>query len=134
MSLGSTQPLTEMSTRNLPGKGGGRVRLKVLLPSVSRLPGRCENVSFSWEMPTFDFTDAECRTDITAPSCSKQSSFLDSQYKICSDCGLLIADLLLGLLLHYEDGGDTLLPNDTQLLLNYTTFQTGRSYSSWSAL
>jgi hypothetical protein len=37
MSLESTQPLTEMSTRNLPGgKGGRRVRLTTLLPSLSR--------------------------------------------------------------------------------------------------
>jgi hypothetical protein len=38
MILGSTQPLTEMSARNLPGgeKGGGRVRL-TSPPSVSRL-------------------------------------------------------------------------------------------------
>jgi hypothetical protein len=40
MALGSTQPLTEMSTRNLPGgKGaaGRRVRLKTSPPCVSRL-------------------------------------------------------------------------------------------------
>jgi hypothetical protein len=43
MALGSTQPLTEMSTRNLPEgkgegvKGGRRVRPKALPPSVSRL-------------------------------------------------------------------------------------------------
>jgi hypothetical protein len=37
MALGSTQPLTEMSTKNLPGvKGGIRVRLTNLPPSVSR--------------------------------------------------------------------------------------------------
>jgi hypothetical protein len=36
MALGSTQPLTEMSTRNLPGvKGGWRVRLTTSSPSVS---------------------------------------------------------------------------------------------------
>jgi hypothetical protein len=33
MALGSTQPLTEMSTRNLPGvKSGRRVGLKTLPP------------------------------------------------------------------------------------------------------
>jgi hypothetical protein len=39
MALGSTQPLTEMSTRNLPGgrgeEGGRRIGLTNLLPSVS---------------------------------------------------------------------------------------------------
>jgi hypothetical protein len=39
MTLGSTKPLTEMSTRNLPGgvKDSWRIRLTTLLPSVSRL-------------------------------------------------------------------------------------------------
>jgi hypothetical protein len=39
MALALTQPLTEMSTRTLPGgvKGGWRVRLTTLLPSVSQL-------------------------------------------------------------------------------------------------
>jgi hypothetical protein len=39
MDLGSTQPLTEMSTRKLPVwvKGGWRVGLTTSLPSVSRL-------------------------------------------------------------------------------------------------
>jgi hypothetical protein len=40
MALGSTQPLTEMSTSNIPGGGGKgvrRVRLTTLSPSVSRL-------------------------------------------------------------------------------------------------
>jgi hypothetical protein len=36
MAMGSTQPLTEMSTRNLPrGKSGRRVGLTTLPPSMS---------------------------------------------------------------------------------------------------
>jgi hypothetical protein len=39
MALGSTQPLTEMSIRNLPGgvNGGRRVRLTTLPQSASRV-------------------------------------------------------------------------------------------------
>jgi hypothetical protein len=38
MALGSTQPLREMSTRNLSrGKSGRRVELTTLQPSVSRM-------------------------------------------------------------------------------------------------
>jgi hypothetical protein len=43
MALGSTQPLTEMSTRNLPGvqRAAGPVRLTTSLPSVSRMSRKC---------------------------------------------------------------------------------------------
>jgi hypothetical protein len=49
MALGSTQPLTEMSTRNLPpGKGGRCLMLtKTLLQSVSRLSGKCGSLDVS---------------------------------------------------------------------------------------
>jgi hypothetical protein len=46
---GSTQPLTEMSTRNLPGvvKDGRLLRLTTSPPSVSRLSSECSSRDIS---------------------------------------------------------------------------------------
>jgi hypothetical protein len=48
MALGSTQPLTEMSTRNLSGgKGRPAIEAKTSPPSVSRFSRKCGSLDVS---------------------------------------------------------------------------------------
>jgi hypothetical protein len=47
MALGSTQPLTEMSTRNLPGGKGRPARGADLTSICERLPRKCGSLDVS---------------------------------------------------------------------------------------
>jgi hypothetical protein len=48
MALGSTQPLTEMSTKNLPGGNGPPAhKANISPPSVSRLSRKCGHLDVS---------------------------------------------------------------------------------------
>jgi hypothetical protein len=90
MALGSTQPLTEMSTRNLPGgKSGRRVGLTTLPPSVSE----CLKM---WEpQPLAILRAPTSRTGITLPLPLHPARISMSLSALCTCCTTVPASVYL---------------------------------------
>jgi hypothetical protein len=88
MAVGSTQPATEMSTRNLPGGKGREAHIPDNLTAFSQLSRKCVNLDVSQP-----YGSPEPVTGITLPFCIPLQLIIetdkDMSFQSVVTCGLL---------------------------------------------